>query len=250
MFNCEFLEETTSTNAVLMSMMREKYARGEVFSEISALRSDFQTQGRGAGTNKWFSSKGKNILLSVCVKPNLQAADQFLFNLYFSVATHRFLSKYLPNVKIKWPNDMYVGDKKLAGDLTQHVISNNKIDFTIAGIGINVNEETFPADIPNPTSLLLEARKQFSVPQLVDEYLQILENELNTLDVENELNLRDRYKSVLYKIDEPHSYLVDNQIVEGIIRDIDHYGRLLLEHTSTGQLKAYEYKQIVYLFDC
>ena len=145
---------------------------------------------------------------------------------------------------------MYVGDKKLAGDLTQHAISNNIIDFTIAGIGININEESFPTDIPNPTSILLETKKQFDVQKLVEEYLQILENMLNMLSVKNEQILKDQYKSVLYRIDEPYNYLIDNEIIEGKIRDIDHFGRLMLEHTSTGKLKAYEYKQVVYLFDC
>lgn len=80
----------------------------------------------------------------------MAAADQFVFNLWFATSTRVFLSKHVPEVLIKWPNDMYVHDHKLAGDLTEHSVSGGRLDFTVAGIGIDVNEERFRKRFPTP----------------------------------------------------------------------------------------------------
>ena len=139
-----------------MEVARQRRGSGEPFPDLYAVYADFQTAGRGAGTNRWHSSRGRNILTSIYFETGLDAADQFVFNLWFATATRRFLAKYVPEVLIKWPNDMYVRDRKLAGDLTEHSVSGGRLDFTVAGIGIDVNEEEFPDWIPNPTSLFLE----------------------------------------------------------------------------------------------
>ena len=239
------LVKTNSTNAWLMAKVREMRAKGEPQPDFYAVYADFQTAGRGAGSNKWHSSRGLNILTSICFETGLAAADQFVFNLWFATSTRRFLAKYLPEVLIKWPNDLYVRDRKLAGDLTEHSVSGGRLDFTVAGIGINVNEETFPEGIPNPTSLLLETGSKYHIGTLIDEYLAVLQERRPLLTLEQEAELREEYLSHLYHRDEMHPYLVNGQQIDGIIRDIDRFGRLMLEH-SNGQLVAYGFKEIAY----
>lgn len=239
------LTETNSTNAWLMAKVRSVRANGEPVPDLYAVYADFQTAGRGAGTNTWHSSRGRNILTSICFDTGLSAANQFVFNLWFATSTRRFLARYVPEVLIKWPNDMYVRDRKLAGDLTEHSVSGGRLDFTVAGIGINVNEEDFPAEIPNPTSLFLETGRKYDVGTLLDEYLAVLQERRPLLSLDHAAALRDEYLSHLYRRDEKHPYLVNGQQIDGTIRDIDRFGRLVLEH-SNGQLVAYGFKEIAY----
>ena len=229
-----------------MEAARQRRGIGEPLPDLYAVYADFQTAGRGAGTNRWHSSRGLNILTSIYFETGLYAADQFVFNLWFATATRRFLAKYVPEVLIKWPNDMYVRDRKLAGDLTEHSVSGGRLDFTVAGIGIDVNEEEFPDWIPNPTSLFLETGQQYSVDALMDEYLAVLNERRPLLSTEHETALRDEYLSHLYRRDVPHPYLIGGQRVIGIIRDIDRFGRLVLE-LPDGSREAYGFKEVAYV---
>ena len=228
-----------------MNVARERRYSGEPLPDLYAVYTDFQTAGRGAGTNRWHSSRGLNILTSIYFETGLAAADQFVFNLWFATSTRRFLAKYVPDVLIKWPNDMYVRDRKLAGDLTEHSVSGTRLDFTVAGIGIDVNEEEFPGWIPNPTSLFLETGRHFDIVTLMGEYLEVLRERRPLLSTEHEAVLREEYLSHLYRLDEPHPYLIGGQRVTAIIRDIDRFGRLVLE-LPDGTRETYGFKEIAY----
>lgn len=240
------LIETNSTNAWLMAKVREMRAMGKPVPDLFAVYADFQSAGRGAGTNTWHSTRGLNILTSICFDTGLAAADQFLFNLWFATSTRCHLAKYIPEVLIKWPNDMYVHDRKLAGDLTEHSVSGGRLDFTIAGIGIDVNEERFPKEIPHPTSLFLETGRHFEVEPLLDEYLSVLQERRPLLCTDHAAELRNEYLSHLYRLNESHPYLINGQQVECTIRDIDRFGRLVLEHHD-GTRVAYGFKEVGYV---
>ena len=243
----QFLPEVASTNAWLMEHLRAMRGRNERVPDLWAVYTDFQTAGRGAGTNTWHSSRGANILTSICFDTGLAAADQFVFNLWFATSTRRFLSKYVPDVLIKWPNDMYVHDNKLAGDLTEHALSGSRLDYTVAGIGINVNEERFPENIPHPTSLFLETGKHFEVETVLDEYLSVLQERRPLLSLDHAAELRDEYLSHLYRLNEPHPYLVHGERITGTIRNIDRFGRLVLEHED-GAIMTCGFKEICYCY--
>ncbi len=229
-----------------MDAARMRRERGNPLPDLTAIYTDFQTAGRGAGTNKWHSSRGLNILTSIYFETGLAAADQFVFNLWFATATRRFLAKYVPEVLIKWPNDMYVRDHKLAGDLTEHSLSGSRLDFTVAGIGIDVNEEEFPDWIPNPTSLFLETGQHYDVDALMDEYLAVLQERRPLLSTEHESALREEYLSHLYRRNEPHLYNIGGQQITAIIRDIDRFGRLVLE-LPDGNREAFGFKEVGYV---
>lgn len=241
------LTDTPSTNSYLMASLRELRSCGKAVPDLWAVYADFQTAGRGAGTNTWHSTRGANILTSICFDAGLAAADQFVFNLWFATSTRIFLAKYVPEVLIKWPNDMYVRDHKLAGDLTEHSVSGNRLDYTVAGIGINVNEEHFPENIPHPTSLFLETGQHFEVETLLDEYLYVLQERRPLLSLDHAAELRDEYLSHLYRLNESHQYLIGGQRVDGIIRDIDRFGRLVLE-LPDGTREAFGFKEVGYCF--
>ena len=242
----QHLIETESTNAWLMNLARERRGTGTALPDLYAVFTDFQTAGRGAGTNKWHSSRGLNILTSIYFETGLAAADQFVFNLWFATSTRRFLARYVPGVFIKWPNDMYVRDRKLAGDLTEHSVSKGLLDFTVAGIGININEVNFPDWIPNPTSLFLESGKRYDIGTMQDEYLSVLQECRPMLRFEYAAALREEYLSHLYRLNEKRLYLIHGQQIIGTIRDIDRFGQLILEH-SDGSRHAYGFKEVSYV---
>jgi BirA family biotin operon repressor/biotin-[acetyl-CoA-carboxylase] ligase len=241
-----FEKDIASTNKWLMDLARAKKRDGMPLPDLYAVYTDFQSAGRGAGTNTWHSTRGLNILTSIYFETGLTAADQFVFNLWFATSTRRFLSRYIPDVLIKWPNDMYVRDHKLAGDLTEHCVSGGRLDFTIAGIGINVNEEVFPPEIPHPTSLLTETGHRHSVDALMDDYLNVLQSRRSLLTLDHAPELRNEYLSHLYRLNEPHPYLINGQQVECTIRDIDRFGQLVLEHPD-GIKVAYGFKEVGYV---
>ena len=240
------LPETPSTNAFLMALAKERILNGNPLPDLYAVYADLQSRGRGAGTNRWHSTRGLNILTSIYFETGLAAADKFVFNLWFATSTRLFLSRYLPDILIKWPNDLYVHDRKLAGDLTEHNVSNNRLVFTVAGIGINVNEERFPGDIPHPTSLFLETGLHHDVDDLLNEHLTLLRERRPMLSTHCETELREDYLAHLYRYKEPHPYLIDGQRITGIIRDIDHFGRLILEHPD-GTRHTYGFKEIEFV---
>lgn len=240
------LIETISTNAWLMDAARVQRKCDNPLPDLYAVYADFQTAGRGAGTNRWHSSRGQNILTSIYFETGLAAADQFVFNIWFATSSRRFLANYAPDVLIKWPNDMYVRDRKLAGDLTEHSVSGSRLDFTVAGIGINVNEEVFPDWIPNPTSLFLETGHRFDIGTLMDEYLAVLRERRPMLNLEHSGELREEYLSHLYRLNEIQSYNIKGQQITAIIRDIDHFGQLVLE-LPDGRREAFGFKEVAYV---
>lgn len=240
------LTETNSTNVWLMDTARTRRLHGNALPDLYAVYTDYQSAGRGAGTNRWHSSRGLNILASILFRTGLAAADQFVFNLWFATATRTFLAKYVPEVRIKWPNDMYVRDRKLAGDLTEHSVSGGRLDFTVAGIGININETDFPAWVPNPTSLRRETGDLYDVDTLMDEYLAVLHERRPTLRLDQAPALRDEYMTHLYRLHEPHPYIIDGQELLCIIRDIDRFGRLVLE-LPDGTENAFGFKEVGYV---
>lgn len=241
-----FRKDIPSTNSLLMQLAREHRQNGAPLPDLYALYTDFQSAGRGAGTNTWHSTRGLNILTSIYFETGLAAADQFVFNLWFATSTRRFLAKYVPNLLIKWPNDLYVHDRKLAGDLTEHSVSGGLLNFTVAGIGIDVNEERFPANIPHPTSLFLETGRHYNVDALLDEYLNVLQERRPLLTPDHAQELRDEYLAHLYRLDEPNLYLIGGQYITATIRDIDRFGRLVLE-LPDGKKEAYGFKEVGYV---
>lgn len=243
----DFISETTSTNSALRQMVTDRLSEHGNLPRVWALCAGYQSAGRGAGTNTWYSSKDQNILLSICFQPDLLAADQFLFNIYFSLATHKFISRYIHDVKIKWPNDMYVGDEKIAGILIEHNITAGKVSYSIAGIGIDVNEESFPKEIPNPTSFFIKTSRKFDCRKLTEEFVGILEEDLHLLRTENAVSLFSDYKKNLYRIGETHEFESQGVRFSGIIRDVDRFGRVMIEKRPEGVVEAFEYKQVRYV---
>lgn len=241
----KFRHNIPSTNKLLSEIARNSFVGGESVPPFFALYTDFQSEGHGMGNNKWFSEKGKNLLVSFYFEPGIPAAEQFVFNQYFAVTTRRFISQFADSVSIKWPNDIYVAGKKLAGDLTEHTLAGNRIKYTIAGIGINLNQDWFPEEIPHPTSLFLETGQQFDPHQFLHDYHDLLVRDFNRITTDRAA-LQKEYLAHLYQMNEVGRYIITGKEQYATIRGIDHFGRLQLE-TERGQLVTCGFKEIVFL---
>ncbi len=220
--------QVDSTNAhaqVLLS--KSKPAAGTVISTYC------QTAGRGQIGSSWESEPGKNISLSVIFHPDFLAAkDQFQLNQCISLAVFDLVKNSLPDrpVSIKWPNDIYVGARKIAGILIQNSLVNTQIRSTVAGIGININQTTFVTNPPNPTSLRLETGRDHPLDDLVPQLCEHLEGRYLQLKAGKIVPLRHDYLRHLYRFGEPASYQrPSGETFQGTILGIDELGRLKVQ---------------------
>lgn len=217
--------------------------------EGTAISSGNQTAGRGQIGSKWESEPGKNITLSVIFYPDfLLVKNQFRLNQAVALAVCDFVKKYLPvsEVSIKWPNDIYVGARKIAGILLQNSLINNQIRSTVAGIGINVNQTVFVTNPPNPTSLRLETGGNFDLAALSASLFEFLEARFLQLKSGKILPLQQDYLSHLYRFQTPAKFQrSDGEIFEGTITGIDESGRLKM--AVQGRETIFDLKEIRFL---
>jgi BirA family biotin operon repressor/biotin-[acetyl-CoA-carboxylase] ligase len=221
-------ETTESTNLFAEELLKEGGAE-----EGTLIITRHQTAGRGQGRKIWESEAGKNLTLTVILHPGFLPADkQFLLNKAISLGVCDFVREYIPEVKIKWPNDIYADVMKIGGILIQHMVTGTTLENTLAGIGLNLNQEEFPKDLPNPASIKqmtgidLDPEQALSglCDALDDRYMQLKGHQVELLD-------RDYYAHLL-GAGEWRMFLMKGTEAEARITGVDEFGRLLLEQTD------------------
>ena len=235
------LPQVASTNAYALELLsKSKPAAGTV---VSTFR---QTDGRGQIGSKWESEPDKNISLSLVLYPEFLAAkDQFQLNIFVSLAVLDFVKKHLPGApaSIKWPNDIYVGDCKIAGILLQNALLSTQIRSTVVGIGININQTVFVSNPPNPTSLRLEAGHDFDLAELVPSLCEFLESRYLQLKAGKIVPLQQEYIRLLFRFGQLAKYRRANgDPLEGTIIGIDEIGRLKMD--VKGEVEVFDLKEI------
>ena len=161
-----WLDEVDSTN---------KYAREHIWEldNLSVVASLAQTSGKGQGDHKWHSEPGQNLLFSIVLKnPDIHASKQVKISDTTAESIVDLLDDHGIEAWIKPPNDIWVDKKKICGILIEHSLIGSRISWTIIGIGLNVNQTTFPADLPNPTSMAL-LNKGADIKDLLVQYMDI-----------------------------------------------------------------------------
>jgi len=160
-----------------------------------------------------------------------------------SVAIKNTLEVYTSNVTIKWPNDIYWNDKKLAGILIENSLQGNKIKMVVIGVGLNVNQQVFTSNAPNPVSLMQITGKRKNRKQILQQLIK------NIMDLYSEMNLvkiRSLYSESLYRKEGYHAFKDDNGYFEAKVYDIHSDGQLELEK-DTGKRKSYYFKEVQYI---
>ena len=228
-------DELDSTNVWLYDKISEK-------NDISdtVVVAAHQTAGRGMAKNRWESEKGKNLLFSIALNVNyLEAENQFKISQAVSVAIVETLSQFIDNQRlfIKWPNDIYFGDKKLAGMLIQNTIEGRMMGTSIIGIGLNVNQIEFSSDIPNPVSLKQITGSDFELDTLLNLLITNIKTCVESLRFSsNQIEINEKYISKSYRFGIWADYFYQNQVKSLVIIGFDKYGRLLLNDKEGAEI--------------
>ncbi len=242
-----YISKTDSTNR----LMREYLPQEDGFF----ISTDYQTAGRGQEGNHWESEAGKNILASLLIRPkDLDANKQFRLSMMVSLSVVEALSStllpYSPTpllpLAIKWPNDIYYKDKKLGGILIENILRSGKVSDCIFGLGLNVNQERFVSDAPNPISLFQITGKTFDKEALLTQIRTRVDDYKHWLSDDRYNDLKQNYLQFLYHRDGIHEYEDAEGRFKAVFKNIDEVGRLLLED-ETGKERTYLFKQIKYI---
>ena len=224
-------------------------ARNPLYKEGDIIIAERQTAGRGQRGHTWESAEGENLTFSLILEPKfLPVNEQFLLSEVLALGLVDTLAEYGIEARIKWTNDIYVGDKKIVGMLIENSLGGGCLARTIAGIGLNVNQAEFDPSLPNPTSMSLIRGGKFDREEIL---ARLHHNIMSLYEVlrrgEKEL-LQSRYRSTMYRLGEKHPYaLADGTIFEGIIRGVQPSGELQIEHSSDGTLHEYLFKQVEFV---
>ena len=203
---------------------------------------DYQTAGRGCGTNKWESERGKNLLFSMLIHPaDLPANRQFLVSMVMANSITKVVSKYVKNVSIKWPNDIYVGDRKLCGMLIENRLQGSTIKDSIIGVGLNVNQLRFVSDAPNPVSLANLTGREFDRDQLLQELLQAFDEEWEDIN-----GVRSRYLEQLYRRTGSYRYRDSSGEFLAELVTVEEDGHLVLRNID-GYSHKYAFKEVQFI---
>lgn len=270
-----WLASTDSTN----EEAKRRISDIDNLSVVSALE---QTSGKGQRGNQWYSAPGQNLLFSIVLKsPSLVAKNHFALNEMAALSVTDFLSAYGIKAEIKWPNDIYVGEKKICGILIENSFLGNAISSSIIGIGLNINQRNFNVSLPNPTSLVLCSAQDepLDIDRCLCRFMDIFTSYHDRfLTSDSDLSpLRQHYLDALWRsgklsrfidftilptghLDDPMNLYTpeapdtdilpqyqSGNVFPGIIRGLSETGNLLVEDLTAGIVREFGFKEIGYI---
>ena len=239
------LDATTSTNSYLKLMVKEKQLK-----DFTVVVCEHQTQGRGQKGNHWISEKGKNLTISILKKYDaLDVRQSFGLNCLVSLAIYDVLNELsVPDVKVKWPNDIMSGNKKLCGILIENSFSGSRIKQSIIGIGLNVNQMQF-GGLANAASVKLRTGKDYDLEYVLQKLLDRLELYFESILPQGVEGLKKQYDKVLFRKNEwsRFSTPTDNVIFTGMITGIAPSGQLRIE-TKERNVRTFNFKEVQMIY--
>jgi BirA family biotin operon repressor/biotin-[acetyl-CoA-carboxylase] ligase len=236
-----FLSECHSTNDKAIQMIKEKVAH-----EGTVIICEHQTHGKGQRGNKWLSEKGLNLTFSLVLKPNfMDLSEQFYLNMAISNSIRKLFQEYIPDVKVKWPNDLIVPEYgKIGGVLIENTFSSDGWEFAVVGIGLNINQQVFES--PKATSLAKITGNQFDLKELFRLLVTQIEQGYLFLKRGNWAQIKSEYLFNLYLKDQWSFFKDDRGEFKGLISGVSKEGKLELELES-GDIELFGLKEIVFL---
>lgn len=232
-------EEAGSTNTVAASLPSAR------LQDKSVVLTFCQTRGKGQVGNSWESEPGKNISLTVIFKPHgLEAGKQFAVSMIIALGCRDYLSRYVKECTIKWPNDVYIGDRKISGILIEHTLAGAFVSTSLCGIGVNINQHEFLSDAPNPVSLFQLTGREIPIRQAVADLLECIGKRYQ--QVHEEEALKKDFLQSLYRREGIYEWEDEEGRFRACIAGIDEYGRLILKDEE-GKERIYGFKEVKYL---
>jgi len=245
--NSTHLKSVNSTNSYAIELLRQtRFPEGSLFYTFE------QILGRGQRGNVWESFPNKNATLSIVLYPSfLPPEKQFLLTKIISIAVADLMAELLreyctsSDIKIKWPNDIYVGNKKIAGILIEYSLRENTIQSSVIGIGININQLTFETTTC-ATSLALLATKEFDLMDCIARLCELVEARYLQLKANKINQLAGDYLNRFYQLNEWKKYAAKNENFNGKIIGVSAQGMLQVQLIS-DEIKEFDLKEIVFL---
>ena len=237
------VKETKSTNEHLKQLLGK-----QELDEGTILLADFQTSGRGQGENAWESEAGKNLLFSLLLRPDfLEAEEYFAITEVISLAIRDVLLLYLKdNVTIKWSNDIYWRDKKIAGILIENNILDNKIISSIIGIGLNVNQKEFVSDAKNPISMTEITGVKYALNEVLQKIQLAILHHYVVLMEDGFDAVHEKYLNALYRKEGFHNYEAKGKTFSAVLADVEKSGLLKLEDKHYNTM-SFDFKEVKFL---
>ncbi len=240
----EWFETLDSTN-------NEALRRIDKLDSLSVIAARTQTAGRGQRGNRWLASPGENLTFSLVFKPEggIPAADGFLIGQAASVAVRRYLDGQGIPVRIKWPNDIYLRNRKICGMLIENGLDGDRIRSSVIGIGINMNQRLFPPELVNPVSMTLATGRTYDTGRELEEVCRFLTGALDLLSSEaGRSSLLREYGESLYRAGVFADYVrcADGSVFTARIIGTGPDGRLLVENKK-GERESFAFKEISYI---
>lgn len=238
------LEEVDSTNGYVSLHASE-------LADMTMVAAHSQTAGRGQRGNSWESEIGKNLTFTLLARElPVAPADQFAISEAVALAVADYLRGEGIDAEVKWPNDIYVGDRKISGILIEHSLTGSKIEQTRIGVGLNVNQTEFRSDAPNPVSMSLLTGKGYDISRVAAGVGVCLERRLCVLgDPERRKTQHDEFKRNLWRREGVHPFRRRDNGVEfrGCIEDVLPQGPMKVRDMETGKVTEYMFKEVEFM---
>ena len=237
------INATDSTNTYLKQLLGET-----LVTDFSVVITKNQTQGKGQRGEKWISEKGKNLTFSILkIKPLIAVDRQFLLSSLVSLSIIKTLESYnIPNLSIKWPNDILSDHHKISGILIENIIKSNKIDFSVIGIGLNVNQKLFKG-LPKVSSLKSILGMTLDKDELLHKLIENLQIYFKLYTEKGEGIINAEYETYLFRKDKPSTFeLPDKTLITGIIRGVTDAGKLCVQMEDAT--KEFDLKELKLLY--
>ncbi|KGN83467.1 biotin--acetyl-CoA-carboxylase ligase [Porphyromonas gulae] len=240
------LPETASTNSYLSDLL----VQDPDLPAWTVVMTDNQTAGRGQQGNSWFASPGLNLTFSVLLRPTMvHAQQQFDLSRLCALSALHTLADILPSAEmlsIKWPNDIYYGDRKIAGILIEHSLTGSNLDYSILGVGLNINESDYPSYLPNPTSVRIILGHPVDRMEIFRSFVQEMRLFYRHIEEHTADRLHSRYMQCLYRRVGYHPFQDKEGRFDAMIADVLASGELLLVRAD-GRKSSYAFKEIAYI---
>ena len=241
-----WLDTIDSTN-------KEILRRSDELTDFTILAAEYQSEGRGQKGTSWESAKGTNLTFSLLLKPDMiKAENQFIISQIAAVGVYEYLKSKGVEAKIKWPNDIYVEDKKIAGILIENAIEGDSLSESVVGIGLNLNQDKFESNAPNPVSLKKITGKEYDLKEeleklaffLYDLYIPFKNFSWGSISEK----ISTMYHRNLYRYEEIHKFqeTPSGEVLEARIIGTDKNACLQIEKLD-GSVVSYAFKEVKYI---
>lgn len=233
------IAQTTSTND---DAREPRYGHGDV------IWAERQSAGRGQRGHTWTSPEGENLTFSLVLEPRfLPVGEQFLLSQAVALALCDTFADLGIDARIKWTNDIYVGNRKAVGILIEHNYSGPTLARTIAGIGINVNQTVFDPALPNPVSMALAAGRTFDRNEVLETFVAHCMQRYAQLERGEKQLLQADYRARIYRLGEEHTYRTPDGVpFRAAIEGVRASGELVLRHAD-GTVRAYLFREVEFV---